>query len=83
MMKNDEIGRELRSGELTLKQIVCLARPDSDFAVTAWVHTIAPTFIYFYQGVTRTVFAAHRREDGTIEDDTGVQVVIHEYLGEV
>jgi len=78
-----EVGRELLASELREGTVIVLSRPDSDQGITAWVKYIDPEFVAFSMGVTRTTFLGRRQADGKIIDDTGVRVMVFEYLGEI
>jgi hypothetical protein len=77
----NEIGRELKANELKPATIVVLAkagRPSS----TMWVSRIGQDYVMFYAGQLRLTLIAHLREDGTLADDSGIQLHVYEYLGE-
>jgi hypothetical protein len=85
IVKN-EVGRELKANELTVRTVVVIGREDRDFAYTAWVREIGPDFVIFSYELgpeTKVAFIAHLREDGTLGDDTGKRITVNEYLGEI
>lgn len=77
-----EIGRELRVDELKPKMIVVLVKAGRP-AITIWVANIGQDFVAFYAGEIKTTLIAYLREDGTLADDSGIQLRVFEYLGEV
>ena len=83
--QKDEMGRQLRADELREKTVVVVRREDRDLAATMWVEAVHDNAVVFLAGATwpRIHFMATRHEDGTLTDDTGKQVLVYEYLGEV
>jgi hypothetical protein len=84
-LQKNEMGRQLRADELREKTVVVVRREDSDLAATVWVEAVVHNAVIFLAGATwpRIHFIASRNPDGTLTDDTGKQVFVHEYLGEV
>jgi len=80
-----EIGRQLRTDELQEKTVVVIGRADRNSCLTVWVSEINPEFVTFYAGAAKPsfTFLTLRKPDGTLVDDTGTQITVHEYLGEV
>jgi hypothetical protein len=80
-----EMGRQLRADELKVKAVVVVRRADREIAATLWVQAVNENSVVFLAGATwpRVHFMATRHEDGTLTDDTGKQVLVYEYLGEI
>lgn len=80
-----EIGRRLRVDELREKTVVVIRREDRDVSLTMWVSVIGSDVVTFYGGAATppVTFMTFRKPDDTLVDDTGKQVLVHEYLGEV
>lgn len=79
----NEIGRELSIGELKPKTVVIVSREDRSVYATFWVRSITPHYVEFYSGITHVHFLARRLPDGSLQDDTGHHIHVHEYLGEI
>jgi hypothetical protein len=77
-----EVGRELRVDELKPKMIVILVKAGRP-AITIWVSQMGQDFVVFYAGAINLTLIAYLREDGTLADDSGMQLRVFEYLGEV
>ena len=80
-----ETGRQLRVDELREETVVVIRREDRSVGLTIWVSRIGEDFVTFYGGAAKPpiTFLTIRKPDGTLVDDTGKQVLVHEYLGEV
>jgi hypothetical protein len=78
----NEIGRELKANELKVKTIVVLSKVGRPSA-TYWVSGIGQDYVMFYAGLLNMTLIAYLREDGTLADDSGIQLHVYEYLGEV
>ena len=83
--ERSEIGRQLRVDELHEKTVVVIRREDRDVGLTVWVSEIDAEFVTFYGGAAKPpiTFMTFRKPDDTLVDDTGQQILVHEYLGEV
>lgn len=78
-----EIGRELTAAELKLKQVVVIKLPGRNLDITMWVEYIAPELVMFYSGEMNWHVVNFRLPDGSLIDDRGRKVHVHEYLGEI
>lgn len=85
LSENPEIGRQLRADELREKTVVCLRREDRKLWMTLWVKSIDSDAVVFLAGAPepRILFMVFRQADGTLVDDAGKLMLVHEYLGEV
>jgi hypothetical protein len=77
-----EWGRKLKASELEVRTVVILSR-DGLFGVTAWVKAVNHDGVLFLANAIRTHLLLQRLADETLVDDTGKQVRVFEYKGEV
>jgi hypothetical protein len=82
-MANSEIGRELSAAELVPKTVVIIGREDRPYKYTVWVAGVGGDSVSFYSGVGNSTFIAYLREDGKLQDDTGQEIHVYEYLGTI
>jgi hypothetical protein len=82
---SDEIGKELMLEDLKALEkpkVVVTRREDRNVGVTVWLIDVREHSVHFYGGVGKIHFLA-LIEDSKLIDDTGRQVHVYEYLGEV
>lgn len=82
-MAESEVGRMLRVDELQVKMVVVLGREDRAMMYTAWVTLVGPDMVTFRAGEINTTLVARRHPDGRLTDDTGLRILMFEYLGVV
>jgi hypothetical protein len=78
-----EIGRELLVSDLRPPLVVVTGKDKSPLRVTMWVAELTPTFALMIAGEVGFTLMLTINPDGTLQDNTGEQVHIWEYLGEV
>lgn len=80
-----EIGRRLEISELRPKSVVIIRRVDREIYCTVWVEFIEQEFVTFASfkpsGIV-THFLA-KRIINKLQDDTGLEIEVYEYLGEI
>lgn len=81
-LKNER-GRKLLSHELVPRTVVLLHKVGRNHIASMWVESVEPELVTFYAGVTQTVLILFRQPDGTVQDDTGTEIEMYEYLGEI
>lgn len=85
MAIENEIGRELKVSELKQGTVVVVAPPGRHHGVffTMWVSDISAEMVRFYSGELRWHVINFVMPDGSLVDDKGRVVRVHEYLGEI
>lgn len=85
MKPTDEIGRELKAGELKPKQIVW-TNPEHrpEIFASLWVTEVSTSMVWLYAGENPTVkhLGLFVQPDGSLKDDGGRTIRIFEYLGQ-
>jgi hypothetical protein len=82
MPGQEEIGRELGVNELVPMTVYVLTKPGRP-AATMWFWGRANESVMFYAGVSKTALFLDLREDGSMADDSGIQIKVYEYLGKI
>ncbi len=78
----DERGRELKASELRMRTVYVLEKADHPL-VTMWHTGGAGAMVEFYSGLQRLHLWLRVAPDGTLVDDSGAQIHVYEYLGEI
>jgi len=80
-----EIGRKLLAHDLKTETVVWLKRPNGSHIATMWVATLGPSWVEFIANPGNTTYhlLLQMHKDGTLADDTGGEIEVYEYLGEI
>ena len=78
----NEVGREMPLEDLRPETVVLISKRGGRTMATAWVQLVGMEFVCFGMGEIRTTFLALRK-GGKLYDDSGSEIVVNEYLGEV
>lgn len=79
----EEIGERLTVDELKKMMVVVIRKEGRPYAISVWVELISEKHVIFLAGDINTHFIAQRLPDGRLVDDTGKEIYVHRYLGEI
>ena len=84
MQPHNEIGEERKAAELVTKTVYVLMK-DGRPAATMWCVDVnlGDELVLFHAGSIFMTLILFIQPDGTMQDDSGMKIAVHEYLGEV
>jgi hypothetical protein len=82
---NDEVGKRLNAADLKPESVVWVRRADRQTYATLWVERVWDDAVMFLAGATtpKLHLLAERRRDNVLVDDTGTELEVYEYKGEI
>ena len=80
----NEIGAELKVDQLQKRKVYVLQKAGRP-ATTMWCSDVnlKDSLVLFWAGSIFTTLILFVQLDGTMQDDSGAKIAVHEYLGEV